>query len=286
MSKEPKKVFGITLGKKDKGGTTATITEEEKASFVYTPEIPIVNVIPTSVFEKYQIKGILRKLGVAALCVAVVLGGGYAGGKFLIAQENGKLNDISTELSQISSETTALTPYQAYQMAVDSKRTALNGIVGSDVNMGVIYAAILTQAGEHGLDLADINVKQYDDPNAPESSCIDPDPFATVTSSETIIGCITIKGGTPSKDATNAFLQGLEETGGVVGNAYRNPFISSFSSSDSVNPDGDSLPHSFEGSISFTSALYTDKYIDLGTPLAELLVGGESQNIAAKEKNN
>jgi hypothetical protein len=99
-----------------------------------------------------------------------------------------------------------------------------------------------------------------------------------VNSSETIIGCITIKGGTPSKDATNAFLHGLEETGGVVGNAYRNPFISSFSSSDSVNPDGDSLPHSFEGSISFTSALYTDKYIDLGTPLVELLVGGDTQD--------
>lgn len=271
--KAPTKVFGITIGggkKKGKGDNAPLLGAADKANHEYTPLIPKINVIPTSVFEKYQVKGIVRKLIFTAVAIALVLGVAWAGGKYFISQEQNKIDAISAELSQISAESTALTPYQAYELAVDAKRKGLNGITESDVNMGSIYSVILASASLHTIQLSDIVITQYDDPNAPKSGCIDPDPFSTDVSSEIIIGCITIKGHTLSKDTTNGFLTSMEQYGGVEGNLYRHPFISSFSATGQT----EGLPHSFEGSLSFTSALYTNKYINLSIPLAEAIAKG------------
>lgn len=271
---EQKKIFGITIsGGSKKGKQSAPVvrlTAEDKQNFVYTPtSLPLVNVIPQSFVEKYQVKGIVRKFVFAGIGVAATLALVFAGGQAYLATLQGQINALSQEQSQLTAQITALQPYQVYQVAVDSKRQALLSATSEDVNMGVIYQNVNNSASNNNVSVQSLAVVQYE-AGAAGTECTNPDPFNTIVSVEKIIGCVTIQGGADNKDQVNTFLRDLEGLGDAEGETYRNPFISSFLTAS--NDQGSTS--TFAATISFTSALYTDKYSDLAISLAELIAAG------------
>lgn len=265
---EKKKGLDFSFGKK-KEPTTTNITHEQKMEHTYVPELPLVNVIPNSIFERYQVKGIIRKLAFAGIAVVAVLALSFVGGKALVATQTAKIDAISQELSEVTLKSQELTPFEAYQNAVDSKRQALNAITSTDVNMGTMYQSLLTISDQHNIQLDDINVIQYETSSGENNSCTNPDPFQTNQNIEIIIGCVTLKGGTNNQESIQAFLETLESYNGTPGSYYRDAFISSFTSSDGNNGP----PHMWEANISFSDAFFTGKYDHLSKSLAEVLTG-------------
>lgn len=255
---EDTKVFGITIKKGGSGKTSKqgkkvnTINPEE---FVFTPKIPKVNVIPAELTEKYEVKGVLRKTTFAVVGIAAVFGLVYAGGLVATVAANNELTAIQAERNDLVAQVTALSPYQDYQTAVDNKRTTLSEEVSTDVDFGGLYEAVYGAAAVNGVELTSVTITQNN--GTEESSCQNPDPFNEATN---LIGCIVLEGKTGDPNSADNFLRTLTA---LPEGGYVNPFITSVNTTDGVS--------TFNGSIAFTNALYSNRYAELALPLADLI---------------
>ncbi len=281
---EPRKVFGITIGGAKANAKTGTITKEEKEAFQYLPTIPVVNVVPNSVFEKYQVKGVLRKLFLIALVIAVVIGGIWAGGQWLIGQQNSQSATLQGQASDLQNQTGVLQPYLDFQNAVDAKRTTLYGATQNDINLGAIYAAFLLATAEYSVDLPQLSFGvsvagqgsgcvaepyQVSDPNAPAEPGL--------------IGCISLQGSSDSYATVNGFLNYLlgysdcptndpakKSTPGA-GGCFADMFLKSYTNGTDATTGEPTA--SFEASIGFTQNFYTHRFANLSVPLDQVLSG-------------
>jgi hypothetical protein len=277
MSKnsEPKKVFGITIGKaKPSVNSLLVVTAEERQNVSFVPTLPIVNVIPFGIVEKYQIKGLVRKFGLASIGIVAIFGLGALGVLGYISSQQSKIDALSAQQETLSQESEELAPYQAYNLSVDGKRTALEGVTGEDVNMGAIYENINSASTSSTITITTLSVAQ-NKAGEDASSCINPDPFASAESNVKIIGCVVLEGGGDNKDQVNGFLAELEGIGGDTP-AYINPFISSFSTTS--EPGEGARASNFSATIAFTSSLYTGKYSILNLTLKELIDNVKATN--------
>ena len=270
MSKnnEAKKVFGITIGKpKVSVNSLLVVTAEERQNVVFSPKLPIVNVIPFGIVEKYQVKGIVRKFGLAAIGIIAVFGLGSLGVLGYLSSQQSEIDNLAAEQQRLTMESTALAPYQAYNFSVNDKRKILKTVTTEDVNMGAIYENINNASANSTITITTLGIAQ-NKAGEDASSCTNPDPFSSVVLPVKIIGCVVLEGSGDSKDQVNAFLSELESTGGDTP-AYVNPFISTFSTVS--DPAADGRASSFSATIAFTSALYTNKYSSLSLELNELI---------------
>jgi hypothetical protein len=252
--------LSFSFGKKK----TNTI-EVDPNTFVFTPELPKVNVIPQSVKEKYEVKGVLRKAGLAAIGLVAVFGLVFAGGQAYTGVLNGQVESIQAEEQALNTKVSGLTPYEQYKTAVSTKRAALSSEVSTDVNAGTIYGDITTSASKYDLELSSISIAQQDDAGLETGGCTSPDPFNQV---ENIIGCITFQGSGQDPQGSKYLVEDLV---GLADPArYASPFISGIATSE----EGVTT---FDASISFTSALYTQQYSNLEIALDEVLVGATAE---------
>lgn len=228
----------------------------------FTPELPRINAVPLEVIEKYRFKGIARKYALMGIGVAGVFVLAYAGGLGYMAVGNAELDKISQDQAAMQAEVDQLQPYDTYRAAVDNKRKTLFSQVEQDVNMGEIYSNINSSSSNNTIDVDRLNVTQSLSGDV-DSSCINPNPFGDNAG---IIGCVSVAGVGPNKDAVNGFLDELETMNGA-NPAYKNPFISSFTS---TNDNGRQISN-FAATISFTTELYSNQYKSLALELAEVI---------------
>lgn len=251
--KEKKPFLDFSFGKKkpDKA------TEIDPESFVFTPTLPKVNVIPSSLTEKYEIKGVVRKSVFAGVGLVAVLALAWAGGNFYVGTLNSELDAIKAEESQLVEQVAALTPYEEYKNAVAAKRTALSAEVSTDINMSVIYNDMYNTATGQNLELTTIQIAQTEEGSA-ENGCANPEPFSEV---QNVVGCINISGNGNDPEGGRYFVESLLTVSN--GARYVNPFVSSVA----VSEEGTN----FEASVFFTTDLYTGQYADLELSLDDLL---------------
>jgi len=281
MSKEksPTKIFGITLGKAKTSPNASVVTAEERENVSYVPTLPIINVIPAGVVEKYQIKGILRKFSLGAVAIVAVFGLTSLGVLGYISTQQAKIDDLTEKQATLTAESAALQPYQAYNLSIDGKRQALKEVTAKDINMGTIYENINTASTNSTITISTLSVAQNKE-GEDTSACVNPDPFASTTVTVEIIGCVTLEGSADSKDQVNGFLAELESIGGDT-QAYINPFVSTFSTA--ADPGEDARASSFSATIAFTNTLYTNKYSTLALSLAELIASTQATDSASAD---
>lgn len=266
---QPKKgSLNFNLGKKDK-----TTTNVDPETFSYTPKLPIVNTIPYSITQKYEVKGILRKAGFALIGLVGVLALGFAGAQTYQGMLNNQLATLEQEASGYKAEADALSVYTQYKNAIEGKRQALASSVQTDVNMGVIYADLSDTAASVNLELSDITITQAEDPNGIEvGACMNPDPFVE---NANIIGCITLESSSTDANAGKRYVEALGSLSDPK--KYLNPFISSVTTDDEGTVR-------FSINVAFTNALYTNQYVSLQKSLAEILAPeGETEPAPAEE---
>lgn len=230
----------------------------------YTPSLPKVNVVPLSVFEKYQVKGIARKFLFIGGGIAGVFALALIGGTAYMGVGNAELDKLVAEQSTITAEVNQLQPYDLYKTAIDGKRKALYTSVQKDIDMGGIYANVNSASTANSVDVKNVAVKQYAE-GEEGASCINPDPFGD---SAGIIGCIQLSGSGPDKDAVNGFLRELEGNNAASA-SYKNPFISAFTTASGTETGG--ITSTFTATIAFTQQLYTNQYASLALTLDELI---------------
>lgn len=254
--------------------------EEVTKEVNFTPTLPQVNVIPFSVFEKYQVKGIVRKFFFAGLAIVAVFALALTGGIVYKGVQQGKIDNLSAQQAEITAEVQSLQPYQVYKSAIESKRTTLTNTTATDINMGGLYSTINSSSDVNGVNINSLSVRQYAE-GEQATDCINPDPFGDNSG---IIGCIQITGGAIDKDSVNGFLAALESANDGSG-SYKNPFISSFTSESGAAGGAASGPSSsFTATISFTTALYTNQYSNLALTLDELIATSSGQGTATNDE--
>jgi len=269
------KVFGIEIGGKSAKKTSAApleavVTHDERANFAYTPKLPIVNVVPSTVSDKYKIKGFVRKFAFAGIGIAAVYILIFAVGHGYLAARNNDLQTLSQQQSVLTQQSQALQPYQIYMTNVDGKRTALQTVASSDVNMGGLYKNINDASESNNITISTLGIAQYQQGATASTAaqCVNPDPFADASASKNIIGCVTINGTADNKNQVNGFLSNLQAIGGN-NITYRNGFVSTFTTDPA--PQAGQRGSTFTATIAFTSAVYSKKYADLSISLNDLI---------------
>lgn len=256
----------------------------------FTPSLPQVNVIPFSVFEKYEIKGIARKFVFAGIGIVAVFGLVFAGGLIYQTSQQSKIDALTTQQSQIAAEVQQLQPYSIYKTAVEDKRSALKTPTANDINMGNIYKNINDASGSNSVTISNLSVTQYADGQT-STDCVNPDPFGDNAG---IVGCIQFTGNAPDKDAVNGFLDNLQKANNNNG-GYKNPFISSFNNDGGAGSgagastgtaSGSAGGASFTATVAFTNTLYTNQYSDLSMTLKELISSGGNATTNTTEGGN
>lgn len=260
-SKPPQKIFGITLPSKE----AKPVEQIDPTTFHYEPTSPIVNLVPSTVSQKYEVKGVARKVGLGIVGVFAILGLVFAGGKFFIGNLEQQLTDINEQTASIQAQITQLEPYTSFRNAVENKRKTVGQRVQSDVNMGTIYTDLHRTAQTNNINLENVAISQHeDDVPTDTAACMNPDPF---TENNTIIGCITLTAVSDNPASGKGYVEDLVALSNPV--KYINPFISS------VATDDDGLVR-FEINISFTDTLFTNQYTSLQSSILELLGNSNS----------
>lgn len=251
-----KKASGLNFSFGKKANKSTTVDPE---TFVFIPTLPKVNVIPSSLTEKYEIKGVVRKSVLAGVGLAGVLALAWAGGTYYVGALNNELETVKAEEATVVQEVESLTPYEEYKSSVAAKRTALSEEVSTDVNMSVIYNDLYGTAAGQDVELSTITIAQQEE-GSTESGCINPEPFSEM---QNVIGCINLSGNGPDPEGGRYFVNELVK---ISDNSrYSNPFISSVAVGD------DEAGTTFEASVFFTTDLYTGQYSELQLSLDELL---------------
>lgn len=271
--------------------TKVTVDEpvEPNREVAFAPSLPQVNVIPFSVFEKYEIKGIARKFVFTGIGIVAVFGLIFAGGLIYQTSQQSKIDALTTQQSQIAAQVQALQPYAIYKTAVEDKRGALKTPTANDINMGSIYKNINDASGSNSVTISNLSVTQYADGQS-STDCVNPDPFGDNAG---IVGCVQFTGNAPDKDAVNGFLENLQKANNNNG-GYKNPFISSFNNdggagsggASSGTASGSAGGASFTATVAFTNTLYTNQYSDLSMTLKELISSGGKATTNTTEGGN
>jgi hypothetical protein len=259
----------LKLAMKGSKGEPLEKVEIDK-NIVYEPSLPRVNVVPLTVFEKYQVKGIARKFLFIGAGVAGVFALAFAGGAAYMGVGNAELDKLNAQQADITAEVSVLQPYELYKVSIEGKRTALYTSVEKDIDMGGIYASVNSASGNNSVEVKNIAVKQYEE-GEEGASCVNPDPFGD---SAGIIGCIQLSGTGPDKDSVNGFLRQLEGNDALSA-SYKNPFISAFTTAE--GGEGEGITSTFTATIAFTNRLYTNQYASLALTLTELIAKSDPQ---------
>lgn len=253
------KIFGITVGKPEKKFVREAVPQEVKEAHRFTPTVPRVNLIPTQFTEKYEVQYLVRNFSIVAVLMVIFVGSLWGAAQWYMGGQEAKLTALTNESTTITAETNALQPFQVYETAVNAKRDLFMETTRNDINMGVLYGDVNDASAAAQVDVRSLRAIQYE-PGNEGADCVDPDPFATTTSQFAVAGCLVFEGGATSLGDTLAFLDQLVAEGELDGDFYRNPYVSSFTSSQEVE-EGE-LPNTFSATLFFTDALYSDSYVE------------------------
>lgn len=254
-----------------------SVNEQNRLSIIdnpYQPLLPGVNILPPEAVNRRRSRRLTRQFiagAIAILLLSAVCYGGSVGLNYIHQQQ---LDAIRATNSNLNSQLTQLQPYSSYQSSLDSARKSVSGSLASDLDVGRLLKDLNSVASRYGVDYTQINVSVNGSTgaaatagtaSASTSQCLNPDPFNPPTS----IGCITLSGTTSGQSAATAYFNQFNTQKGFL-----NGFISSLTTGSATNTNGDRS--TFNGTVAFDSAFYSNKYTALATPLNSLISDASS----------
>jgi hypothetical protein len=258
------KVFGITIGKDKKAVTPKTASERPTPVSSWKPTLPAVNAIPVSILNKYENKELIRKFAAIGGVVVIIFGALFGYSIFASINHQQELTEFESSSTELNQQIQALQPYEAYKSAVANKMTTLSTYLSTDVNVSGMLNSLYSAAAANGVtfESLDINISDASPTGeAVNSGCVQVDPFNPSTS----IGCITFSGSQPNSEALNNLFNALQGQEG---------FVDAFLESATYESSEGGTGNTFNGSIAFTDAFYSNKYTNLTLDINTLINGG------------
>lgn len=250
--------------------------------------LPSVNLLSPDTLVSLAVRQVRRRLVAAGLVGAVLIGGGWAVQSMRLS---GAKDDLAAEQAQagpLQQQLAALDPVAKFVSGLDARKQAAskamaaevlfsealvdlnkrtpNGVKLSSISV-TLTPSVVTSVAPPVSPLAKANGTAAKD-TAPKGtaataadnpatataasavSCARPDPFRPAA----IIGCVTISGTAPSRDAVGKFVDNLK-----AGKIYADPFVTTTTVSGA---DG-TKQIQFSGSVGLTGALVSGRYVDL-----------------------
>lgn len=246
-----KALFSSLASKKTKREDGQVVPDN--ASDDFKPELPEVNLLPPQVKEGYEAKDLGKKFALGGLATVGVFG--LLFGASIISGNiyQGKIQDIKAETTNYQTEISGLNAYSGYRSQVEAKRTNIASAMEGQVDVGKVSTDFKKSADKSGFEVSSLALSVSGGDEAVSGACVNPDPFTSATG----IGCLTfsLKG-----DGSLSKLYELtkdDKTG----------FINIYVPSALNSEDGASI----DGSVSITDKFVLTDYVDLKTPLNEVL---------------
>jgi outer membrane murein-binding lipoprotein Lpp len=265
--------FKSLLKKKPSGGSAPLGFSKKKpinhADEVakFTPGLPIVNLMPDAVLEEYDandLKSKFIKIGMGLIAVFAVV---WVISFILGGINQKKIDTISNDTSDLSQQVRTLTPFATYRTSVQAKRTALATQMAQEIDPGKIDSAFGQIASNAGFTVTSLSVSVSGvgtsgttgaAPAAAGGTCVNPDPFNSVSG----IGCLTFSL-TPNAGAS---ISDLYAALNKANSGFVNAYIPK-----AVLTAGVGGKTTVDGSASFADSFYTKAYATYNNPLDAVL---------------
>lgn len=256
------------------------------------PRLPQVNLLSPDTLEHLAVRQVKRRLVAAGLVGALLVAGGWGVASWRLSSAKGALAAEKALTPPLQGQLAELDPVARFVSGLDARKQTASKAMAAEVlfsealidmnkrlpkgvelvNMSVTLTPSVVSANAPAvspLTKADLNAKGNDAPAAPAGDpasstltvstpaaaasavqCARPDPFKPAV----IIGCVTISGTAPSRDAVGKFVESLKSA-----KIYADPFITT----TVVNGATGQRSVQFSGSVGITGEIVSGRYADL-----------------------
>lgn len=241
----------------------------------YVAALPGVNILPPETMRRQRNRTLVRRFVTTGIAIAVVAAVCFGGSVALGIVHQRQLDDIRATNAGLNGQIAKLQPYASYQSSLDNARKTVSTSLSTDLDVGRLLTDLNSVAARYGVTYTQISVTTTSGTttgtvggttasSSATGQCLNPDPFNPSTS----IGCITLSGDTQSQANATAFFNQFNSQKGFL-----NGFISGLTTAS--NSDGGNKS-SFNGTVAFDNAFYSNKYRSYASPLSSLLQGSGS----------
>lgn len=271
-----------------------TYTDESVATLaprigVPGPRLPQVNLLSPDTLEHLAVRQVKRRLVAAGLVGALLVAGGWGAASWRLSSAKSALAAEQALTPPLQGQLAELDPVARFVSGLDARKQAASKAMAAEVlfsealidmnkrlpkgvelvNMSVTLTPSTVSAHAPAvspLAKAGMNAKGNDTaagnpasstlaastPSAAASAvqCARPDPFKPAV----IIGCVTISGTAPSREAVGKFVESLKSA-----KIYADPFITT----TVVNGATGQRSVQFSGSVGITGEIVSGRYADL-----------------------
>lgn len=251
-----KKSFLSGLKKNKNPGDTPSSDDNIDHSASFTPELPLINLIPAEVIQGYELKALQQKFikGIGLLTVIILALWGVLFGLEKITEM--RVASAQSEAAAYGQQVQALQPYADYRESVQNKRTTIGEKMSTEVDTGSIIEELRNIASSTGVSLSSsiqisVNTGETEGNVSGGNSgagCQSADPFTSQPS----IGCVTFSGEGERTDVAD-FIENLNSH-----DYFNNTFVPETTSGETSQ---------FTGSVNYTGGFLTNSYADLLTPI-------------------
>lgn len=263
------KVFGIEIGGKKESALVPEQIDHRAEVREFRTTTPSLNIIPPQVINSYAVTSLRNNFIVAAVIIALGLGGVFGYGFYLDGQSNADLEALQTETTQLQTEAANLAPYGQFYTAVGEKRTSLGTMMNGEVDTYAIYNSVYEVATQNGIKLSSVSITIAGQDNDGAVSCPTPDPFGSSAG----LGCVSFEGTAGNRSTIDSFVNSLNQVPG---------FANAYVPSSSATETGSSV----SGSVLFNEQFRTERWADYTLPLETILQGDGTQGGEAPEQND
>lgn len=253
MSTNDKSKFSFSVGKTKQA---TKVEEAYDASKPFAPRIPVVDLTPEALKQKYSKIQLIRKIEKILLGIVVVFIGLWVLNLTVTGVQTGASNIVKAEIDGLQGEVAEVEPYQKYLEGIELVRSNMGKVFAKNIDMGEVMNYVVNNANANNIILTSIKITEATS-TTEQNTCINSTPFSKVDQ----VGCITLSGTGGSSAEIIAFFDGLGKSEGLT-----NSFITSMGSS------GNTIV--FAGSVSMTEDIYMKRFTWLGEDIDTILKNG------------
>lgn len=253
MSTNDKTKFSFSIGKTKQ----ATKAEEAyDASKPFAPRIPVVDLTPEALRQKYGKLALIVKIEKILLAIVVAFIGLWVLNITITGLQTSASNVIKAEIDGLQGEVASVEPYQKYLEGIELVRSNMGKVFAKNIDMGKVMDYVVANANANNIILNSIKITEATS-TTEQNTCINSTPFSKVDQ----VGCITLSGTGQSSADVIAFFDGMGQSEGLT-----NSFITSMGTSGTVLV--------FSGSVSMNEDIYMKRFTWLGEDIDNILKNG------------
>jgi len=212
------------------------------------PRLPQVNLLSPDTLQHLAVRQVKRRLVAAGLAGALLVAGGWGVQSWRLSSAKSDLTAEQALTPPLEGQLAELDPVARFVAGLEARKQTASRAMAAEV----LFSEALIDMNKRlpkGVQLRTMSVTLS--PTAASAvQCARPDPFKPAV----IIGCVTISGTAPSRDAVGEFVESLKSA-----KIYADPFIAT------TVVDGATGERSvaFNGSVGVTGEIVSGHYADL-----------------------